>query len=363
MGKTLIEKVENVYATHVKLEEGLPLVLSLWNLHTLMFQKFLITCYLWIHSPVRQCGKTTLCKILHDLSANAHFTVGISKAALYRIIEAQEPTLIMDEAEGVMNDREMLALINAGYSRATGTVIRAYKDGLRSYRVFCPKIIASIQPVPHTIVDRSIKIELQRLLETDRVIPLHEDDESLGKDLLPEMHEWVCSHRDEIARTYRSRDLHIGSLYARQADIWRPLFAIAQVICPARLGELQATAVRLTSEKSRFEQETSLEITLLRNCREVWASLGNPAKLPTEGLLTGLASLPESPWLQLTALELSRKLLPFGIRPAQHWIGGRNFRGYARADFLDAFARYLSEPAQPSGKPARGPRPDLEEAV
>jgi len=115
--------------------------------------------------------------------------------------------------------------------------------------------------------------------------------------------------------------------------------------------------LRLTDEKKRYEQETSTEINLLRNCREVFANLENPAKLPTEGLLTGLASLPESSWLQLTALDLSRKLLPFGIRPAQHWIGGRNFRGYARADFLDAFARYLPAPQQPGTKPASVARP------
>ena len=50
-----------------------------------MYKDFRITPYLWPNSPLRGCGKT-LCKLVHDLSANAHFTVGISKAALYRII-------------------------------------------------------------------------------------------------------------------------------------------------------------------------------------------------------------------------------------------------------------------------------------
>jgi len=194
-GEALLQELESIYDAHMKLEEGLPLVLSLWTLHTHMYKYFRITPYLWINSPVRGCGKTTLCTLLHSLSANAHYTVGISKAALYRIIETLAPTLVLDEAEGTLNDRDMLALVNAGYSRATGTVVRAYRDGLRSYQVFCPKIISSIKPVPHTIVDRSIKIELQRLLETDMVAPLHEDDESLGQDLLPKMHGWVEQYR------------------------------------------------------------------------------------------------------------------------------------------------------------------------
>jgi hypothetical protein len=353
----LLQELESIYDAHMKLEEGLPLVLSLWTLHTHMYKYFRITPYLWINSPVRGCGKTTLCTLLHSLSANAHYTVGISKAALYRIIEAQGPTLILDEAEGILNDREMLALVNAGYSRATGTVLRAYRDGLRSYKVFSPKVIASIQPIPHTIVDRAIKIGLQRLREGDSVVPLHEDDESVGQDLLPKMHDWLEQHRGEIASTYRSPDFSPGFLHARQSDIWRPVFAVAHVLCPGRLPELQSTAVRLTDEKRRFEQETSTEINLLRDCREVFENLDNPHKLPTETLITGLASLPESAWMNLTALDLSKKLLPFGIRPAQHWIGGRNFRGYARADFLDAFARYLPAPQEQGAKPVRVPRP------
>ena len=338
MGADVLEKLESIYATHMKLEQGLGLVLAIWNLHTFMFNDFCVTPHLWIHSPAPGCGKTTLCKLVHDLSAKALHTVGISKAALYRIIDAREPTLIMDEADGLMNDREMLALVNAGYSRATGTVPRAQGDGLRNYKVFCPKAFASIQPIPPTVVDRAIKIGLQRLMEGDSVLPLHEDDECVGKSVVPMMQE--C-HREEIVRAYRSPDLRIEFLHTRQADIWRPLFAIAHVLCPSRLEELRATAVRLTYEKKRYEQNTSSEINLLRDCREVFANLDYPDKLPTEGLITGLASLPESAWLRITVLDLAKKLLPFGIRPAQHWIGGRNIRGYARANFDDAFARYL----------------------
>jgi hypothetical protein len=314
-GGAFLQELERIYASHMKLSEGLPLVLALWNLYTLIYKDFRVSPYLWIHSPIRGCGKTTLCKLLHDLSANAHYTVGISKAALYWIIEAQAPTLIMDEAEGVMNDREMLSLVNAGYSRANGTVLRRYKDGLRSYRVYCPKVIASIQPVPHTIVDRSIKIELQRLREGDSVVPLHEDDESVGQDLLPAMREWVSEHRNEIVTAYRSPGTRLEFLHARQADIWRPLFASAHVLCPDRLEELQATALRLTDEKRRFEQETSPEINLLRDCREVFANLDNPGKLPTEALITGLASLPESAWLNLTALSCQENCCPLRSSP------------------------------------------------
>ena len=176
------------------------------------------------------------------------------------------------------------------------------------------------------------------------------------------MCEWVSSHRDEIAA-------HIGlpapsRIFSTRA---KPTFGgrcSRSRACCAQAGwgncRQQLCDYR---GKERFEQETSRELNLLRDCREVFANLDNPERLATEALINGLASLPESPWLNLTALELSRKLLPFGIRPGQHWIGGRNFRGYARANFLDAFARYLPAPQQQGTKPARGARPARLKAV
>jgi hypothetical protein len=347
LGEAVLKKLESAYARYMKLEEGLPLVLALWNLHTHMYKDFHVTPYLWVHSPVRGCGKTTLCLLLHLLSANAEFTVNISKPSLFRTIQQLEPTLILDEADGLLRDRELLSIVNAGYSRSTGYVARVYKNEIHRYPTYCPKVIASIQPIPHTVVDRSIKIELQRLLEGDKVMPFYEDDDSVGRDMLPAMHDWVSKHRNQIARIYRSPGSHLGFLHARQADIWRPLFAIAQVLCPERLEELRATALRLTDEKRQFEQETSPELNLLRGCRQVLENLKNPEKFSTEIFITGLASLPESAWGNITALDLSKKLLPFGIRPAQLWIRGRNFRGYTAASFQDAFARYLEKPATP----------------
>ena len=44
----------------------------------------------------------------------------------------------------------MIGIFNAGYSRSTGYVARVYKNEIHRYEVFCPKIIASIQPIPHT---------------------------------------------------------------------------------------------------------------------------------------------------------------------------------------------------------------------
>ena len=94
-GDALLKELESMYAARMMLEEGLTLVLSLWGLHTFMFQEFSITPYLWVRSPMRGCGKTTLCRLLHLLSSNAEYAANISKASLFRMIQQLEPTIVL----------------------------------------------------------------------------------------------------------------------------------------------------------------------------------------------------------------------------------------------------------------------------
>lgn len=42
-GGALLQELENIFSAHMKMAEGLPLVLSLWILHTHMYQDFSVT--------------------------------------------------------------------------------------------------------------------------------------------------------------------------------------------------------------------------------------------------------------------------------------------------------------------------------
>jgi len=50
----------------------------------------------------------------------------------------------------------------------------------------------------------------------------------------------------------------------------------------------------------------------------------------------------------LTTNSLARLLKPYRIKPHEIRIGARNRNGYELKDFVDAFNRYLSPPAQTS---------------
>ena len=87
----------------------------------------------------------------------------------------------------------------------------------------------------------------------------------------------------------------------------------------------------------------SLGVQLLRDMRIVFAEAETKS---TETILAALIALEESPWgdlkgKPLTDRGLARRLRRYGIRPKVIRFGQTTARGYEKADFKDAWSRYL----------------------
>jgi hypothetical protein len=70
----------------------------------------------------------------------------------------------------------------------------------------------------------------------------------------------------------------------------------------------------------------------------------------TDWLLTALHNLDESPWADIKGKPLNdrglaARLRQYDIRPKVVRIGDSTPRGYARADFVDQWVRYLGSPS------------------
>ena len=94
------------------------------------------------------------------------------------------------------------------------------------------------------------------------------------------------------------------------------------------------------------ESSPSLGIRLLSDIRDVF---GDTKKLPTKALLEKLHAISEAPWADikgkpLNDAGLAKRLDGYGIKPKPVRLGPGEkdvARGYDRADFHEAWKRYL----------------------
>jgi putative DNA primase/helicase len=353
-GAQLCDDLAAFYRRYVVLPEGAADMLALWTLHTYALDAFMITPRLAVVSPQKRCGKTTLMELLDATAANTLSAANITTAALFRAIEQWRPTILIDEADTFLRENEELrGVLNAGYRRATAYVVRNVPVGdswePRKFGVWGPVAIALIGSLPSTLADRSIHIRLRRKAKKETVERLRLDRiGDLTEGLQRRCLRWA---QDHLAPLKASDPAVPETLNDRAADNWRPLCAIAEVAggeWPARVK--QAMAALAGTEMD----DDAIGVMLLEDIRQIFEDDGGE-KLFSGTLVEALHKIEERPWSEwgqqrkpISKTQLAGLLRPFEIRPTTVDIASSKAKGYHRADFVDAWERYLSPlPAQP----------------
>ena len=222
---------------------------ALWIVHTHTIEAASATPYMSVSSAVRESGKSRLGEAVAMLVARPLPTANISTAALFRVIDAQCPTLLFDEVDATFNaktfDEEKRGILNAGYTRGQ----RVYRMGgrtnteLQSFKVFCPKLLMGIGNLPDTLASRSIPIVLKRKKRTESVERFQIDHaRSRAEPLRLALEEWADHQLLDELRAARPADLL--AISDRAFDCWEPLLAIT---CRSHPGpSLVRTASRRT---------------------------------------------------------------------------------------------------------------------
>ena len=132
------------------------------------------------------------------------------------------------------------------------------------------------------------------------------------------------------------------SLNDRAADIWEPLFALADLAG----GDWPALARQAAMNLSATAEESNPSSALLFDIFILFANL-KAKRIFSRDLAEALNSFEDRPCAalrkgkKLTTLWLSRQLSPYGIRPKTIWIGDAHAKGYSEEDCLEAFRRYI----------------------
>jgi Protein of unknown function (DUF3631) len=204
---------------------------TLWAAHTHAMDAWRHTPYLRIYSVVKQSGKTRLLEVLHPLCANPLDTDGITPAALIRTVDAEHPTLLLDEVDAQLgSSREMAealrGILNSGFRRR-GNFMKCVGEGgnitTRKFSTFCPKALAGIGRLPDTVADRSIPIRLKRRAGSEQVELLYEEDwEATAR---PIANGFADELAPKISDLVNVRPEPVGGLSDRAEEAWRPLLA------------------------------------------------------------------------------------------------------------------------------------------
>jgi hypothetical protein len=356
-GVTLLDALQRQFARYVVLPQHADIALALWVVHTWVFECFDITPYLSITSPTRRCGKTVLMTLLYWLSCRGKKTDSMSKAAIYRSVDGEKPTLVLDEVGWVLDPKDERQGILCGGFERNGFVEVCEGEGsaitTRLFSTYCPKAFGLIGKLTATLTDRSICIPMRRKLRTEKVERLRRRDNEDHAKLRQQCLRWANDNAEALVKT---PPVVSDTLNDRANDFWEPLFTIA-----AAAGcDWPDAAAKAALALSRDGEDDSTNIVLLRDL--CWLYDGKPEKQDDGGverqdqpadrlfsrtIVEELAKISSSPWAGwnhgrgFSQHDLARALKEFGVISETVRIGSVTAKGYYAAQLREAFETYL----------------------
>jgi putative DNA primase/helicase len=346
-GADLLDELSASIRRHVVMQDHAADTAGLWVVHTYLVDWFATSPRLAITSPEKGCGKTTALDVLARLVWRPLATTNASASAIFRVIERQRPTLLIDEADTFLPENEELrGILNSGH-RQGGFVIRTVGEEFepRRFSTYAPCAVALIGKLPVTLADRSVSIELRRRRLDEPIEPFRFDRTEQLDQLSRKVARWAA---DNAQRLRRADPAMPAGVFNRLADNWRPLLAIADAAA-GEWPERTRQAIRPGARSGRDEQ--SVRELLLADIRAIFAERGID-RLPSAELVAALVAIEGRPWPEwktgkpISANGVARLLARFDIIPETIRVGARTPKGYQRVRFGDAFLRYLP-PAEP----------------
>ncbi len=333
---------------YVVLSDHQATAVALWAAHTHAIDAADCTPYLHITAGTKRAGKTRLIEVLETLVRHPWRTDRVSSAVLVRKIDAEHPTLLLDETDATLGTRSeygetLRGLLNSGYRRGGSSSLcvgHGTRMAYRDFSTFAAKALAGIGGLPDTVRDRAIPIMLQRRLASESVERWRErDGRADARPIAARLATWAHA---AVPSLQTARPALPETLDDRAADVWEPLLAIADGAGADWAGRARQAAEALSGQV----EDADPAVQLLQDIRDVLDHHDGDV-IATSVLLDQLVDAEDRPWSEwrrghaLTARGLARLLEPLGVEPDRCDTPTGRLRGYRREAFCDAIARYL----------------------
>ena len=342
-GASLFHDLAAAIRRHVVMSEHAVDATALWVVHTYMLDALHISPRLAVTSPEKGCGKTTLLDVLTPLVWRPLAVANTTASPIFRAIDIQRPTLLIDEADTFLDGNEELrGILNSGHRRG-GSALRTVGDDFepRQFSTYSACAIALIGRLPGTLADRSVAIELQRRIDSEPIESFRLDRTGHLDELASKAARWAADNLDRL----RDADPPMPpGIFNRAADNWRALLAIAD----AAGGEWPQRARRAAEAAQAAVEDNLARVQLLTDIKTAFMQRATD-RLPSADLVDALIAMECRPWAEWKASKplsqngLARLLRSLKIRPGSIRIAAETPKGYYAAQFEDAFRRYLPQ--------------------
>jgi hypothetical protein len=300
-------------------------------------------------SPEPGSGKTRALEVTEPLVPHPVAAVNVTPAYLFRKVGGDpRPTVLFDEIDSVFGPKareneELRALLNAGHRKgavAGRCVVRGRTIETEEIPAYCAVAVAGLGDLPETILTRSVVVRMSRRAPDEAIIPYRRREaETIASIYYEALVQWASVAADNVGRIWPILPAEVAD---RNADVWEPLIAVAEVLSDGWARRAALAAVEMT--KVSTTSPVSLGVRLLADIRDVWPR--TVEAIGSENLIRLLIEVPEAPWAdlhgrELTPRGLSQRLRHYEISSSTVRVGEWVGRGYRRVDFIDAWRRYL----------------------
>ena len=203
--------------------------------------------------------------ILRFLVPKPFVSVEPTGPSVYRTVDREHPTLIIDEADDLFYRKsDLRAIINAGWSRGT----RIPRQG-RWYDPFCPKILGILgkTKLPRTIASRSIILRMWPKKPDEKAEDFAYTDDPEFSTIRRKLARWAA---DNVPIVKELRPPQPPGFNNRLSANWKPLLQIAQHAGGGWPERARRSAIYL----SRAPYEPSVRVQLLAALRAMFTKNG-----------------------------------------------------------------------------------------
>ena len=291
---------------YVALKPHEYVAVSLWCLHTHIYDQFTVTPRLALRSPTADCGKTTLLDMLAKLVARPEKFDNITTAAIFRLTDEMHPTLLIDEADNLglalQPNGRLRAVFNSGHRK--GGTIAIMEDGRpRKFSTFAPLALAlpdAMHGLPRTLNSRTVTITMERYAGQRKLERFDPSDREQAR-VFDASYGQILIWRDDLKQQPLDLDPAMpAGLRNRFADNWRPLIAIADSL---GWGDGAREAMVIFGHEY---QDADAKILLLMDIRKVFDAKAVD-RLPSKILLTALHEMDDGDWREFRGVRGERQ--------------------------------------------------------